>query len=225
MKTINVAVESGKRKVFASSIDWPGWSRSGRDENTALQTLVDYGPRFARIFQDQNVTFHIPVDIRELMVTERHTGNGTTDFGAPAIILDADRAPYDKTWLERSRIILQACWLAFDVAVEQAAGENLRKGPRGGGRDLEVIIDHVLDADRSYLPRLAYKLQSEPEMDLEERLEQTRKAILDALEIAANGGLPERGPRGGIIWPAHYFVRRVAWHVLDHAWEIEDRIV
>jgi hypothetical protein len=25
-------------------------------------------------------------------------------------------------------------------------------------------------------------------------------------------------------WPPRYVVRRAAWHVLDHAWEIEDRI-
>jgi hypothetical protein len=38
------------------------------------------------------------------------------------------------------------------------------------------------------------------------------------------GELAERGPRGGIRWPARYYVRRAAWHVLDHAWEIEDRL-
>jgi len=25
------------------------------------------------------------------------------------------------------------------------------------------------------------------------------------------------------VWPARYAIRRTAWHVLDHAWEIEDR--
>ena len=24
-------------------------------------------------------------------------------------------------------------------------------------------------------------------------------------------------------WPTRYAARRIAWHVLDHAWEIEDR--
>jgi hypothetical protein len=25
------------------------------------------------------------------------------------------------------------------------------------------------------------------------------------------------------LWSPRYFVRRSAWHALDHAWEIEDR--
>jgi hypothetical protein len=33
------------------------------------------------------------------------------------------------------------------------------------------------------------------------------------------------GPRGGVHWTPRYFVRRAAWHMLDHAWEIEDRIL
>jgi hypothetical protein len=57
-----------------------------------------------------------------------------------------------------------------------------------------------------------------------EALRLTREAIQQALEVAMKEGLPEKGPRGGVIWPARYFGRRVAWHVLDHAWEIEDRI-
>jgi hypothetical protein len=48
---------------------------------------------------------------------------------------------------------------------------------------------------------------------------------MQALDSATREPLPEKGPRGGIIWPARYFVRRTAWHVLDHAWEIEDRIL
>lgn len=51
----------------------------------------------------------------------------------------------------------------------------------------------------------------------------TRAAIRAALVAAARGELPERGPRGGAIWTPRYYVRRAAWHTLDHAWEIEDR--
>ena len=36
-------------------------------------------------------------------------------------------------------------------------------------------------------------------------------------------GAPPPGPRGGKRWLPRYFVRRVGWHVLDHALEIEDR--
>ena len=50
-------------------------------------------------------------------------------------------------------------------------------------------------------------------------------SILRAFEVAIHEGLPEKGPRGGAIWKPRYFVRRVVWHILDHTWEIEDRIL
>ncbi|HJW90242.1 MAG: hypothetical protein A2Z16_11700 [Chloroflexi bacterium RBG_16_54_18] len=52
-----------------------------------------------------------------------------------------------------------------------------------------------------------------------------QQAIPEALSLVANNQDPERGPRGGIRWTPRQSVRRVAWHTLDHAWEIEDRIV
>jgi hypothetical protein len=47
--------------------------------------------------------------------------------------------------------------------------------------------------------------------------------VVEALTAAVEHGVEERGPRGGKRWLPRYFVRRVAWHALDHAWEIEDR--
>ncbi len=50
-----------------------------------------------------------------------------------------------------------------------------------------------------------------------------RQAVLEGLAASARGEIPARGPRGGLRWRPRTFARRVAWHVLDHAWEIEDR--
>jgi len=225
MNSIKVFVEIGKKRIFVGAVDWPGWCRSGRDEKTALQALIDYGPRYAQVLHNKEIEFQVPPDASDLIVTERHAGNATTDFGAPAIMLDADREPTDRIEFERLQKILQACWQAFDSAVQRAAGRELRKGPRGGGRDVEKILDHVLEADRGYLARLAWKHKRESGMNPVAEISLTRGAILNALAAAVKGDLPEQGPRGGIIWPPRYFIRRVAWHVLDHAWEIEDRIV
>jgi hypothetical protein len=225
MNSIKAYVEVGKKKTFVGAVDWPGWCRCGRDEQAALQALVDYGPRFALVLQGRGIEFQAPTDLSDLILTERQDGNTTTDFGAPAIVLDADREPIDRTEYERSQTVLLACWQAFDGAVQRATGRELRKGPRGGGRDLEKILDHVQDADRGYLARLAWKHKREGGQDPAEELRRTRQAILNALQVGVNGELPERGPRGGVMWPARYFLRRVAWHVLDHAWEIEDRLV
>jgi hypothetical protein len=169
--------------------------------------------------------FEAPENPDSFTIIERQDGNRTTDFGAPAIILDFDQAPIDQNLFERSRTILQACWVAFDKAVQTAEGKQLRKGPRGGGRDTEKIVEHVLAGDQGYLSRLAWKHKVQTTADPYEELKRTREAVLSALQVALEGGLPERGPRGGIIWPPRFFIRRVAWHVLDHAWEIEDRIV
>lgn len=225
MNNINVFLEIGKKKIFAGAVDWPGWCRSGGDEDKALQALLHYGLRYAQVLHNKGIKFQVPADASDFEVTERHEGNVTTDFGAPVVVPDADREPIGQTEFEQFERMLQACWQAFDGAVKQATGKELRKGPRGGGRDLDKIIEHVLEADRGYLTRLAWKHKKESGENQREELTRTRGAIIEALEVTVKGSLPERGPRGGIIWPARYFIRRVAWHVLDHTWEIEDRIL
>src|SRR5690606_23808279 len=144
--------------------------------------------------------------------------------GAPAIAPAADAQPLSEADLERFRALLTACWQAFDASVQAAAGKTLRSGPRGGGRDVDRMIRHVVGAEEGYLGALGWKVQQDESADLPEQLDRTRRAILEALGAAARGELPARGPRGGLRWTPRYFVRRVAWHVLDHAWEIEDRL-
>ena len=85
MNSIKVYVEVGKKKTFASAMDWPGWSRGSRDEGAALGALFDYGPRYARVLAGTGVAFQAPADASAFEVIERHEGNSTTDFGAPAI--------------------------------------------------------------------------------------------------------------------------------------------
>jgi hypothetical protein len=51
-----------------------------------------------------------------------------------------------------------------------------------------------------------------------------REAILDALRSGARGDALPEGRRSAKVWTPRYFVRRSAWHALDHAWEIEDRL-
>ena len=154
------------------------------------------------------------------------TGAGAEEDADPATaaVLDADQTSMDQSEYLHSKEILRACWAAFDTAIEAALGRELRKGPRGGGRDLEKIIDHVVEADRQYLRRLARSYKREKGGSARGELTSIRDAIFDALDAAERGELPAHGPRGGVIWPPRYFVRRVAWHVLDHAWEIDDRV-
>ena len=222
---IDVYLEIGKKRTFAGAIDWPGWCRGGRDEEAALQALFDYGPRYARVLRSVRLGFRAPPDVSAFAVVERLEGNATTDFGTHDLAPSNDTKPVADAELRRFQALLNACWRAFDAAARAATGKELRKGPRGGGRDVEGVIQHVLGSDAGYLSRLAWKLKSDDAADSSEQLSRTRQAILNALAAAARGEVAERGPRGGIRWTPRHFVRGVAWHVLDHAWEIEDRIM
>jgi hypothetical protein len=220
---IEVYLEVGQTRTFAVAPDWPGWCRSGRDEASALQALCDYGSRYARALQTMQLSFHAPSEASDLVVVERLTGNATTNFGAPNLALSRDTKPIDPTELQHFQTVLKACWKTFDMAVQAATGRVLRKGPRGGGRDLLKIIQHVRDVDIAYLRSLGGKPKPGNEEDPGEALAQIRRDILATLVSATRGEVPARGPRGGVRWTPRYFVRRLAWHELDHAWEIEDR--
>ena len=220
---IEVYLEVGQTRTFAVALDWPGWCRSGRDEARALHALYDYGPRYAHILRLTRLRFRAPSEASALVVVERLTGNATTNFGAPDLALSRDTMPIDPTELQRWQVVLQACWQTFDTAVRAATGQRLRTGPRGGGRDLTKIIQHVRDVDASYLTSLGGKLKPGDENTPGQALASIRQAILTTLIAKGHGEIPARGPRGGVRWTPRYFVRRLAWHELDHAWEIEDR--
>jgi hypothetical protein len=220
-----VYLEVGQKKIFAGALDWPGWCRSARDEGAALAALAEYAPRYARIFSRTTIDCVPPDDPAAFAVVERLAGNSTTDFGAPDIAPARDAEPFDEAARERSEAILTAIWRAFDRAVEAAEGKELRKGPRGGGRERDGIVRHVLGADAAYLRRVAQKFSQDDAAPLNDEVQRTRQAIRTALAAGTRGEIPAEGPRGGALWTPHFFVRRVAWHTVDHLWEIEDRIV
>jgi len=218
-----VYLELGTKKVFAGAIDWPGWCRSGKGEEAALDALATYAPRYAAALRRTRFGFSASTDASSFKVVERLKGDATTDFGAPGKVPAADDRPLDGAEPKRLQTVLRACWKAFDGAVEAAAGKALAKGPRGGGRDLDKIVRHVLEADAGYLMRIGAKYQPVEGGDPGKQLARIRPVIIATLSTVACGEPVRTGPRGGVRWTPRYFVRRSAWHVLDHAWEIEDR--
>jgi nitroreductase len=219
---LDVYLECGTKRTFAAALDWPGWCRQGRTETDALAALLAYGPRYAAILAGTRLGFVAPKDVTQLVVVERLPGTATTDFGAPGVAPTADRdRSCDAAQLKRFETILRAGWRAFDRAVSSARGRTLATGPRGGGRSVDAIVTHVMGADAGYLAAVGWKAP-EPAKPAEQ-LPAIREAIFAALEASAAGEIPPQGPRGGARWSARYFVRRVAWHVMAHVWEIERR--
>lgn len=222
---MEVYAESGAKRAFAGSIEWPGWCRGGRREADALEKLLEYAPRYAAVVAGSVGGFIAPRSVSDVAVVERVAGDATTDFGAPSVAPAADARPLEARELKRLIALLDASWSAFDRIVDAAAGSELRKGPRGGGRELDGIVDHVIGAESSYVGKLAAtRPKVEWREDRQPAADEVREMVRETLSRAVTEGLPEKGPRGGSIWLPRYFVRRVAWHVLDHAWEIEDRV-
>jgi hypothetical protein len=213
---VDVCIERGAKRVFATAVGWPGYARAGRDEDSALAALVAYGPRFAAALKGSRLGFAAPADV---VVVGRVGGTSTTDFGAPDVEVPGDAEPVSETERTRLVAILRASWRTFDAAAAAAEGVALSKGPRGGGRSLVAIVDHVVGAEGSYVRMIG---GTAPREDDPDRIDATRSAVLIALERAVREGVPP-SPRGGKRWSPRYFVRRAAWHVLDHAWELEDR--
>jgi hypothetical protein len=215
MPAIRVYLEIGEKRVFASALEWPGWTRSARDEQQALETLAAYAPRYASVPKAARIEF--ATDAKpSFKVVERVKGNATTDFGAPGIHASSDTKSLTPSEAERICALLTASWKVFDAAVAKAPAE-LRKGPRGGGRDRDKIADHIIDAESAYITKLGLKLKT-PRRDDKAGVQAARNEILDAIRASAGG--PQTGEKR---WPPRYVARRMAWHLLDHAWEIEDR--
>jgi hypothetical protein len=155
----------------------------------------------------------IPDPGEALAVIETLPGDATTDYGAPSIAASVEAEPLVGDELERQVAVLQACWAFFDQ-IEARVSPNLLKGPRGGGRDRDKVVQHTIESEGGYGRYLGLKRLANA---IEERTTQ-REVIVAALR--------EHGPAGsapGKSWPVRCVVRRMAWHVLDHAWEMEDK--
>jgi hypothetical protein len=212
---VRVAIEATAKRTFATALDWPGWSRSGKTEGEALDTLAAYAPRYAVATAEAGTPFHV-AGVQALRVVEHLDGNATTTFGVPAIEAEADAEPLTAAEARRRAALVAASWVVLE-RVAAGAPASLRKGPRGGGRDRDAVVAHVWAAENAYAGKMGL---SERVKDPTDRtaVEALHAAMLTTLRSARDGA-PLR-PGG---WTPRYAAQRVAWHALDHAWEIEDR--
>jgi hypothetical protein len=212
--TVEVVLEVGAKRVFATAVDWPGWSRSDRGEEAALDALAAYADRYAPVAAAAGL--RLPVG-RSLTVVERVRGNATTDFGAPGAVTGPDYRPVSARDAVRLIALVGAAWQVLETVAAGAPAE-LRKGPRGGGRDRDKMLAHVASAETAYARKIGLRLPEPAPGDVG-AVRDNRAAILEVLGRPSDG---ERlvEPKG---WPTRYAAGRIAWHALDHAWEIEDR--
>ena len=204
---VKVTVEAIDKAVFVSALEWPGWSRKGKTEELAVESFLDHAKRYAKVARAAGLEFD--ADGIEVEPVERDAGDASTSFGVPGAIGKADRRPVSAAEAERLAAIVEAAWTVFD-RVAAKAPESLRKGPRGGGRDRSKIVEHVNGSDEGYATVMGIKGIDD--------VARRRTAVLEVLGQASDGS-----PIAGRKWPPRYAARRVAWHALDHAWEIEDR--
>jgi hypothetical protein len=154
--------------------------------------------------------------VDDFEIVERDEGSSGTEFGVPSRPTDHDARPTDADEAAGLADLVEAAWRYFD-RVAAAAPEELRKGPRGGGRNTSKVIGHVMESDRAYANEMGIKVR-EFAIDDRAAVDAMRKAMLNVVRAARDGQ-----PLADRRWPARYAAHRIAWHALDHAWEIEDR--
>jgi hypothetical protein len=210
-----VYIESGSKRAFACSLEWPGLARSGKTEELALTALASYVPRYSRVATRAAVAFDLS-DHQQWLVVERvPTRSGGADFGVPTTVLASDYGDLAAKEAFRTAALLSASWDFLDAVAAEAPPE-LRKGPRGGGRDRNAVVAHVAAAEQLFGRKVGLKLPVPAPGD-RDVVVVNRGAVL---EWCRSG---RAYPDSREAWPPRYAARRLIWHVLDHAWEIEDR--
>jgi hypothetical protein len=209
-----VYLETGSKRTFAVALDWPGWGRSGKTGEGALDALAEYVSRYAPVAKKAG--FDLGAADTEFDVVQTVPGNATTDFGAPAAFVAADDEPVTAAAATRTAALVEACWDTL-TRVAARSPQELRKGPRGGGRDRDKMLHHVLEAEAAYARKIGVR-HKPPAIDDKTAIKAMRADIIAVIGAPAEGG--PLSPNG---WPVAYAARRIAWHALDHAWEMQDR--
>jgi hypothetical protein len=214
---LRVALEIGPKgkKVVAVAPDWPGLSRGAKTGETAIERLRSYLPRYGPVARlagmDAKFTVGPGFD-----VVEEYQGTGSTDFwGISFAFSSVDRQAMSQDELKRELRLMRACWAYFDHVRSRVSAE-LQKGPRGGGRDRDQIVRHVVASEQDMAKKVRANIPWEG-MPTEEALAAYRAAYCDAIRTYHAEGKPAR------TWPLRFLIRHTAFHTMDHTWELEDK--
>ena len=216
--TVRVMVEQGKKKAVAAAFDWPGWVRGAKSEKEALEVLEMYRSRYAKVAELAGMGKEFAAT-GKLKVVEHVPGTGMTDFYT--LSFHSAKPEYkqmSEADCERKLALLRACWSYFDDVAARVSPE-LKKGPRGGGRDRDRIIRHVNGTEITDFAKKVGVVSSDDAWQKADRrkLRAHRDAYVKAIR--------EYNARGPMVknWTLQFLLRHTAYHVMDHAWEMEDR--
>ena len=206
------------KKVVAVAPDWPGFERGGANPEAAMERLRAYLPRYAKIAKLAKLETSFAKNAA-FEVVERYQGTGSTDFwGISFAFSSIDKQEMTLSELKRELALMRSCWAYFDDVRSRVSSE-MKKGPRGGGRDRDHIIRHVILVEQDWAAGVGVQMPHE-EMPNDAELKAYRGAYCDAIqEFHAQGKMA--GSRSK--WPLRYLIRHTAFHTLDHAWEMEDK--
>jgi hypothetical protein len=217
---VRTVLESGpKAKRFvAFALDWPGWSRGAKDADLALETLESYRERYRPIAQIAGMAGEFEA-AGPLEITEERVGTGSTDFwGISFSPSSTEHGPMTDAEFDRAITLLRSCWEFFDGVAARVSPE-MRKGPRGGGRDRDRIIRHTIrNESEEFAKQVGIRIPEEAALS-PAGLRQHRKDYVIAMR-AYNAGEVTRKMRS---WTLPFLIRHSAFHTLDHAWEMEDK--
>ena len=218
---LRVLLEVGKadKRVVAGAADWPGLDRWGKTDVLALEKLAAYVPRYADVARRAGMAGDFDRQSPQLAVVERYLGNSSTDFwGIAHVASSLERQPLGGEDLERRLTLLQACWAYFDDAFASAPAE-LRHGPRGGGWTRDQLEGHVYVSEAGQMTRkVDVRTPRDMLFDPAGRA-MHRQQTLEAIRAYHADGRQARS------WPIPFLIRRMAQHLLDHTWELQDRSI
>ena len=213
-----MTLETGPKgkKAVAVAADWPGWERGAKTADAAVEALESYRERYAKVAGLAGLEREFAA-LGGTEVIERYVGTGSTDFwGISFGFSTIDRQSVSTKDLERELRLLRACWATFDDVRRRVSAE-MRKGSRGGGRDRDRIVLHVLAVEQDWATKLGVRAGEKTVVTDDAGLNRYRDAYCDAIRSFAAEGKTAR------TWPLRYLIRHTAYHALDHAWEMEDK--
>jgi hypothetical protein len=216
---VRTVVERGPKgkKAVSFALDWPGWSRGAKTPELAVAMLRSYRERYRPVAVAAGLAAEFDEE-GPLETVEDRIGTGSTDFWGISFSSSATETdPMSAEELDRKVLLLQACWAYFDDVAARVSAE-LRKGPRGGGRDRQQIIRHTVRTEsEDFARRLGLRIPEEAALT-PDGLRTHRTSYVEAMR-AYNAGEGRRMR----TWTLPFLIRHSAYHVMDHAWEMEDK--